>query len=169
MHSKIKNTILKYTEKNITNLDIYFGNNILSNKTNNIIFNKTISKEEFNLFLEKISLLNYKNTIYKQKIYNINSSYLNSESKKHTMKSNINSLFDNNKLYIYYYENECPYHSFPSNKNYNIIEQHINKYTINNEIDVLFINNDQIKISLIINHNIDHSIKQIEHLFTLYV
>lgn len=169
MNSKFKNTLMKYKEKNITNLDIYFGTNTLSTKTNNIIFNKTISNEKFNSLLDKISTHNYKNTIYKQKIYNVNSNYLNINSKKHTTKSNINSLFDDDKLYIYYLENEEQYHSFPSNKNYNIIEQHINQYTINNELKIVFINNNQIKISLIINHNIDHSIKQIEHLFTISI
>ena len=169
MNSKIKNIILKYNEKNISNLDIYFGTNILSGKTNNIIFDKSISNETFNSLLDKISTHNYKNTIYKQKIYNVNSNYLNINSKKHTTKSNLNSLFDDNKLYIYYSENKLPYNSFPSNKNYNIIEQHINQYTINNEINLLFINNNQLKISLILNHNIDHSIEQLEHLFTISI
>jgi len=169
MNSKIKNIILKYKEQNFTNLDIYFGNNILSGKTNNIIFNKTISNERFNSLLEKISTCNYKNTIYKQKIYNINSNFLDINSKKHTIKSNIKSLFDNEKLYIYYSENQNTYDSFPSNKSYNIIEQHVNKYTINNEINLIFINNNQIKISLILNHNIDHSIKQIDNLFTISI
>jgi len=169
MNSKIKNIILKYKEKNITNLDIYFGTNILSQKTNNIIFDKSISNSKFNSLLDKISTNNYKNTIYKQKIYNVNSNYLNLNSKKHTTKSNINSLFDDDKLYLYYSENEEQYNSFPSNKNYNIIEQHINQYTINNEINLLFINNNQLKISLLINHNIDHTIKQLESLFTISI
>jgi len=163
MNSKIKSILLKYKEKNINKLDIYFGNNILSSKSD-IIFDKHIPKDKFNIFLNHISSMNYKNTFYKQKIYNSNSNYLDT---KHTTKTNINSNIDDTKLYVYYLETEHPYHSFPANKEYNIIEQHVNNYNINNEINILFINNDKIQISLIINHNIDHSIKQLDNLFTI--
>ena len=166
MNSKLKSILLKYKEKNINKLDIYFGHNILSSKSD-IIFDKHIPKNEFNIILNHISSMNLKNTLYKQKIYNSNSNYLTiKHNKKHTIKTNINYEIDT-KLYVYYLETEYPYHSFPANKDYNIIEHHVNNYNVNNEINILFINNDKILISVIINHNIDHSIKQLDTLLTI--
>jgi len=168
MNKKLTNKLLNYNTNNINKLNIYFGTPIISHK-NNIIFNKEIPTQLFNTLFNTISSKNYNNINLKQTIYNTNSNYLNLNTKKHAIKTNINTMLDDDKLYVYYHEKDEGCTEFPCTKDYNIITQNINKFIVNNEISILFVDNNQVKIDILVNHNIDNSIKILDNLFAISI
>jgi len=162
MNKQIENTLLKFKENNINNLDIFLGSYL-----NNTIFNKKLDDHYYNSILDICVNKNYKRTKYNLKIYNYGINYLDFLSKKNWKKTNIKHINNNNNLFITYLNTEDIYHKFPCKKNYHILEQSVDKFKINEEISILFINNNQIKINTKLNHNVDLSLKKIKELFKI--
>lgn len=160
MNTQIENKLLKYKENNINTLDIFLGSYI--NKT---IFNKKLDEKYYNTILELLINKNYIKKYYNIKLYNYGINYLEYNSKSHWKKTNINQLQTNTNLFITYLNTEDQEHNFPCKKNYHVLEQSITEFKINDEICIIFINNNQIKINIILNHNIDLSIKKLKELF----
>jgi len=162
MNKQLENTLIKFKENNINNLDIFLGNYF-----NNDIFNKKLDESYYNSILDMCINKNYTRTKYNLKIYNYGINYLDYFSKKHFKKTNIKQINSNSNLFITYFNSEDDYHNFPCKKNYHVLEQTIHKFKINEEISILFINNNQIKITTTLNHNIDLSIKKLKELFKI--
>ena len=160
MNKQIENTLLKFKENNINNLDIFLGTYL-----NNSIFNKKINDNYYNSILNMCLNKNYTRTKYNLKIYNFGINYLDYLSKKNSKKTNIKYINNNNNnLFITYFNTEDDYYNFPCKKNYHVLEQSIDKFKINEEISILFINNNQIKINTKLNHNVDLSLKKLKEL-----
>lgn len=150
--------LLNYKTKNINKCSIYLGE--LEIKNSNItLFNKNIDIEKFNYLLNLFCSKNYKNNIFKTKILNYNNHYLDKYTNIHSKQNNINHTHIDNLLYITFLETNLHITEFSCKQNYNTLEQSINKFEINNEISILFINNNSIKIEINVNHNIDNTIK----------
>ena len=162
MNSKIKSKILHYSDNNQNTLDIYLGT--LKNK---IIFNKNIDIEYFKKAYQSIQLRNYKFTKFNRKIYNSLNDYLILENKQYIVKTNILPIYFNNKLFSFYNSQDKHYTEFSNKKNYNLIVQHIHNFQINEEINIQFINNSQIKINVSLNHNLDNTIPVLEELIEI--
>ena len=162
MNKQIENTLLKFKENNINNLDIYLGNYL-----NNSVFNKKLDEIYYNSILDMCINKNYTHTKYNLKIYNYGINYLDYLSKKNWKKTNIKHINNFNNLFITYFNTEDSYYNFPCKKNYNVLEQSIHKFKINEEISILFINNNQIKINTKINHNVDLSLNTLKQLFKI--
>ena len=162
MNKQIENKIFKFKENNINTLDIFFGKYL-----NNHIFNKKLDANYYNTILNIFINKNYKRKKYNIKLYNYGINYLDHKSKKHWNKTNINQLYTNKNLYITYLNTDSYYYNFPCKKNYHVLEHCINEFKINDEISFMFINNNQIKINIKLNHNIDLSIKKLNELFLI--
>ena len=162
MNKQIESKLLKFKENNINTLDIFLGSYLNTN-----IFNKKIDISNFNNILDILINKNYIRKKYNLKLYNYGIHYLEHYSKKHWNKTNINKLSSNTNLYITYLNTESHYYNFPCKKNYHVLEQCINEFKINDEISIIFINNNQIKINIKLNHNIDLSIKKLNELFLI--
>ena len=162
MNKQIENTLLKFKENNINNLDIFLGNYL-----NNSVFNKKLDEIYYNSILDMCINKNYTRTKYNLKIYNYGINYLDYLSKKNWKKTNIKHINNINNLFITYFNTQDSYYNFPCKKNYNVLEQSIHKFKINEEISILFINNNQIKINTKINHNVDLSLNTLKQLFKI--
>ena len=162
MNKQIENTLLKFKENNINNLDIFLGKYL-----NNSVFNKKIDEIYYNSILAICINKNYTHTKYNLKIYNYGINYLDYLSKKNWKKTNIKHINNINNLFITYFNTEDRYYNFPCKKNYNVLEQSIHKFKINEEISILFINNNQIKINTKLNHNVDLSLNTLKELFKI--
>jgi len=162
MNKQIENTLLKFKENNINNLDIFLGNYL-----NNSVFNKKLDEIYYNSILDLCINKNYTQTKYNLKIYNYGINYLDYLSKKNWKKTNIKHINNINNLFITYFNTQDSYYNFPCKKNYNVLEQSIHKFKINEEISILFINNNQIKINTKINHNVDLSLNTLKQLFKI--
>ena len=162
MNKQIENTLLKFKENNINNLDIFLGNYL-----NNSVFNKKLDEIYYNSILDLCINKNYTHTKYNLKIYNYGINYLDYLSKKNWKKTNIKHINNINNLFITYFNTQDSYYNFPCKKNYNVLEQSIHKFKINEEISILFINNNQIKINTKINHNVDLSLNTLKQLFKI--
>ena len=162
MNKQIENTLLKFKENNINNLDIYLGNYL-----NNSVFNKKLDEIYYNSILDMCINKNYTHTKYNLKIYNYGINYLDYLSKKNWKKTNIKHINNSNNLFITYFNTEDSYYNFPCKKNYHVLEQYIHKFKINEEISILFINNNQIKINTKLNHNVDLSLNTLKQLFKI--
>ena len=147
--------LLNYKTNTINKCCIYFGETEINNK-NIVIFNKTLINHSH--FLNIISSLNYKNKSYDTKIINYNNHYLNKYKNIHTKNTNINHNIIDNKLIITYLETIIPNNDFSCKKKYNTLNLSIIEFIINDEISIIFSDNT-IKIELIINHNIDNTLK----------
>lgn len=151
-----------YKSNNINKLEINFGNNIYNNK-DYCYFNKNIEQNLF--FQTQTNFIKYKKNIEKIVLYNYHNYYLNISENTHIHKQNISKLDNdkiNNLLFITSKECNLDYSNFSCKKNYNILEFTNTKYIINDEININFMNNKNnfyIKINIILNHNIDNSIK----------
>jgi hypothetical protein len=158
----VKNYLLNYKTNNINTIEICMGSYDIKNK-DNIVFNKTISKSQYDQYLKKY-LLNKKNT-YNQTIYRYNSNYLyiSDNDKTHFVKNNFMKYSNDNALLITYNKQELSYHEFSCKNKYHIIQNNIIDMIINDEISILFINNNSIKIKIKINHNIDLSLNFIHN------
>ena len=161
MNKQLENTLLKFKENNINNLDIFLGKYL-----NNSVFNKKIDEIYYNSILAICINKNYTHTKYNLKIYNYGINYLDYLSKKNWKKTNIKHI-NNNNLFITYFNTEDSYYNFPCKKNYHVLEQSIHKFKINEEISILFINNNQIKINTKLNHNVDLSLNTLKELFKI--
>jgi hypothetical protein len=157
----MEKTLLNYNEHNINKLDIYFGS-----FKDSSIFNKKLDSVEFNSFLELISSKNYSMKQYKLKIYQHGTHYYDFYSKKYVCKTNINKLKSDKHLYITYLEEVKEAYNFDCQRDFNVLEQAVTEFKVNNEISIYFINNNQIKIGIILNHNVDHSTKLLEKVLT---
>jgi len=162
MNKQIENTLLKFKENNINNLDIFLGNYL-----NNSVFTKKLDEIYYNSILDMCINKNYTHTKYNLKIYNYGINYLDYLSKKNWKKTNIKHINNINNLFITYFNTEDRYYNFPCKKNYNVLEQSIHKFKINEEISILFINNNQIKINTKLNHNVDLSLNTLKELFKI--
>ena len=167
MNKIIENTILDFKSNNINKLEIYLGTPTINSK-DITIFNKKIDSSKFTILLNLIVSKNYINKIYNQKIYNYSSKYYDMYSKQYFKKTNFKNIIDNN-LYIIYLESSLNYKDFSCHKNFHIVEQSINEYSINNELSILFINKNQIKIIAHLNHNIDLTLKELNKLIAITV
>ena len=163
MNSKIKNALTKYNENNINKLDIYFGK-----FENSITFNKNLNNNFYEKFYKNILEQNCQHKKYENNIINNNNQFLNKSNNKCYIKNNINKYKGINCLYIYYNEIIQEYSNFSCSKNYNILKQKIEEFKINNEISIYFTDN-QIKISVELNHNIDLTIPLLEKLLTISI
>ena len=163
MNSKIKNTLTKYNENNINKLDIYFGK-----FENSITFNKNLNNNFYEKFYKYIVEQNFQHKKYENTIINNNNQYLNKSKNKCYIKKNINNVKGINCLYIYYNEIIEDYSNFSCSRNYNTLKQKINEFKINNEIYIYFTEN-QIKISVELNHNIDLTIPLLEKLLAISI
>lgn len=157
--------LLNYKQKNINKCTIYLGNLEIKNK-NITIFNKNINNIKH--YLNIISTKNYKHNSFNTKIINYNNHYLDTQSNIHFKKTNINHTYINNLLLLTYLETKLPINEFSCKQNYNILEESIIKFIVNNEISILF-NNSSIKIDIIVNHNIDNTIKLLNKLLTYFI
>ena len=162
MNKQLENTLLKFKENNINNLDIFLGNYL-----NNSVFTKKLDEIYYNSILDMCINKNYTHTKYNLKIYNYGINYLDYLSKKNWKKTNIKHINNINNLFITYFNTEDRYYNFPCKKNYNVLEQSIHKFKINEEISILFINNNQIKINTKLNHNVDLSLNTLKELFKI--
>ena len=162
MIKQIENKLLKFKENNINTLDIFFGSYL-----NNNIFNKKLDATYYNNILDILINKNYSIKKYNIKLYNYGINYLDVGSKIHYKKTNVNKLSTDTNLYITYLNTNDHYYNFPCKKNYHALEQSINEFKINDEISIMFINNNQIKINIKLNHNIDLSIKKLNELFLI--
>ena len=162
MNSKIKSKLLNYSDNNQNTLDIYLGT--LKNK---IIFNKDIDSDYFKKCYQSIQLKNYKFTKFNRKIYNSVNDYLILENKQYIVKTNKVPICFNNKLFSFYNRQDKHYTEFSNKKNYNQIIQHIHNFQINEEINIQFINDCQIKIQVSLNHNLDNTIPVLEELLKI--
>jgi hypothetical protein len=154
----MEKTLLNYSSNNINKLDIYFGTFTTSSKDASI-FNKKLDSTEFNKYYEEISSKNYSMKHYKQKMYQHGTNYYDIYSKKYSSKTNISKLKSDKHLYITYLETLKESYHFDCQRDFNVIEQSVAEFKVNNEISIYFINNNQIKIGVTLNHNVDHSIK----------
>ena len=165
LSNTLKTYLTNYNSNKINTLDMYIGHYIIKNK-NNIVFNKNISKENYNKYLNKYLL--YKNISYNQSIYRDNNNYLYiNNNREHYFKTNFKNFNLDNVLLVSYNKQCKSYSEFPCKKTYNIIKNKIIKFIINDEISILFIEENEIlniKIEIDINHNIDLSIKFLENL-----
>jgi hypothetical protein len=161
----MEKTLLNYNSNNINKLDIYFGAFTTSSKDASI-FNKKIDLTEFNKYYEEISSKNYSMKQYKQKIYQHGTNYYDIYSKKYVCKTNISNLKSDKHLYITYLETLKESYHFDCQRDFNVLEQSVTEFKVNNEISIYFINNNQIKIGIILNHNVDHTIKLFEKVLT---
>ena len=168
MNKTIQNYILDFKSNNINKLDIYLGSTHINSK-DNTIFNKKISIYKFNTLLDLIVSNNYNNKLYNKKIYNYSSNYYDIYSKKYFKKTNSRKYIIDNNLYITYLESQLNNYDLSCQKNFHILEQTINEYSINNELSILFINKNQIKITVKLNHNIDLTLKEVEKLIAITV
>ena len=162
MNTKIKSKLLNYCDNNQNSLDIYIGK--LQNKT---VFKKNVEQKYFNKCYQTIQMKNYKFTKFNRTIYNYVNDYLTLEDKQYISKSNILPISFNNKLFAFYNRNEKHFTEFSNKKNYNKIQQKVDKFQVNEEVNVLFINNNQIKITVDLNHNIDNTIPVLEELIKI--
>ena len=154
----MEKTLLNYSVNNINKLDIYFGTFTTSSKDVSI-FNKNLDLSVFNSMLELISSKNYSMKQYKLKIHHHGTNYYDIYSKKYTSKTNISNLKSDKNLYITYLEKKKESYHFDCQREFNVLEQSITEFKVNNEISIHFINNNQIKIGVTLNHNVDNSIK----------
>ena len=159
MNSKIKSRLLNHSDNNQNTLDIYIGT--LKNK---VIFNKNLDLEYFKDFFEKIQQKNYKFTKFSRTIYNHVNDYLILENKQYISKTNKLPIVFDKKAFVFYFKEEKHYTEFSNKKTYNKIHQKIDSFQVNDEINILFINNNQIKINVSLNHNLDHTIPILEKL-----
>ena len=159
MNSKIKSRLLNHSDNNQNTLDIYIGT--LKNK---VIFNKNLDLEYFKDFFEKIQQKNYKFTKFSRTIYNHVNDYLILENKQYISKTNKLPIVFDKKAFVFYFKEEKHYTEFSNKKTYNEIHQKIENFKVNDEINILFINNNQIKINVSLNHNLDHTIPILEKL-----
>jgi hypothetical protein len=163
MNKQLENTLLKFKENNINNLDIFLGKYL-----NNTIFNKKLDENYYNTILDICINKNYTRTNFNLKIYNYGINYLDYLSKRHWTKTNIKHITNNNtKLFVTYLNTPDIYYHFPCKKNYHVTEQNIHNFKINDEISIMFINNNQIKINIKLNYNIDLAIKTLKDLFKI--
>lgn len=154
--NQINKFLLNYNTHNINKCSIYLGSIEIKNK-NILVFNKNIL--DYTNYLNIISTLNYKHNSYKSQILNYNHHYLNKSKNSHYKFTNINhNIIDDNKLIITYQETIQPIHDFSCKQNYNILNQSIHEFIVNNEITLIFTDNS-IKIDIIVNHNIDNTLK----------
>ena len=159
MNSKIKSRLLNHSDNKQNTLDIYIGT--LKNK---VIFNKNLDPVYFKAFFEKIQLKNYKFTKFNRTIYNHVNDYLILENKQYISKTNKLPIVFDEKAFVFYFKEEKHYTEFSNKKTYNEIHQKIDSFQVNDEINILFINNNQIKINVSLNHNLDHTIPILEKL-----
>lgn len=159
MNTKIKSRLLNHTDNKQNTLDIYFGT--LKNK---VVFNKNLDQEYFKHLFEKIQLKNYKFSKFSKTIYNHVNDYLILENKQYITKTNKLPLIFNSKAFVFYFKEEKHYTEFSNKKTYNEIHQKIENFKVNDEINILFINNNQIKISVSLNHNLDNTMPILEEL-----
>ena len=160
----MEKTLLNYNINNINQLEIYFGTfKDLSKDAS--IFSKKLDSTEFNKYYEEISSKNYSLKHYKQKIYQHANNYYDIYSKKYSSKTNISKLKSDKHLYITYLETLKESYHFDCQRDFNVVEQSVAEFKVNNEISIYFINNNQIKIGLTLNHNVDYTIKLLENLF----
>ena len=159
MNSKIKSRLLNYSNNNQNTLDIYIGS--LQNK---VVFNKNLEAGYFKHCFEKIQLNNYKFTKFSRTIYNNVNDYLILENKQYISKTNKLPIVFDKKAFVFYKKEEKHFTEFSNKKTYNEIHQKIDNFKVNDEINILFINNNQIKISVSLNHNLDNTIPILEDL-----
>ena len=159
MNKKIKSLILNYQDNLINSLDIYFGK-----LQNNILFEKNLDKNLFNAIYKTMQIKNYKYNKYDIIQYNYNNDYLTINTKKYISKKNIQTFHINDSLFAIYLKEDKPYSDFSNKKNYNKLTKSIEEFSINNEIKILFINNNQIKLEITLNHNIDNTIPILDDL-----
>ena len=160
MNKQLESTLLKFKQNNINTLDIVLGSYLNKN-----IFNKKLDENYFKTILENILDKNYSKKQFNVKVYNYGINFLEYYSKKHFKNTNVNRFITNNNLYITYLSTEEQHYNFPCKKDYHILEQSILEFKINDEICIKFINNNQIKINVKLNHNIDLSIEKLKDLF----
>ena len=161
----MEKTLLNYNVNNINKLDVYYGSFKDASKDASI-FSKKLDSTEFNSIFDNMTSKNYSMRQYKQKLYQHGTNYYDIYSKKYVCKTNISNIKSDKHLYITYLETQKESYHFDCQREFNVLEQSITEFKVNNEISIYFINNNQIKLGVALNHNVDHSIKLLEKVLT---
>ena len=158
---KIHKYLFDFKENKINKCDISMGNVIIETKYFSK-FDTSLEKTKYLELLNKYIGTKYKS--YNQKIYQDNNNFLETKGikKKHNTRKNMNNKLINNYLYSSYYEQEKNVHDFSCKKNYNIINNNVIEFLINDELSIIFLqnrNNYSVKLRMTLNHNIDRTLE----------
>ena len=164
LNKQLLSLLINHKSNNINKLDIYIGK-LEINYNKNKLFSKNISKYNYDQIINKF--LKYKFTNYKEQLYRYSNNYLSikNKTKTHYNKINFKNFSHDKYLFLVYSQNEVTYTDFTCKKEYHITNNNFTKFIINNEISILFIENKNkfnIKLEIIVDHNIDLTIKTLE-------
>lgn len=153
--------LFDFKENKINKCDIFIGKVLLRSKQFSR-FDTSIEKIIYTKLLDKYIGKKYRS--YNQKIYQDNNNFLeiNGTKKKHNMRKNMNNKLIDNYLYLSYFDQEKNIQDFSCKKNYNIINNNVIEFFINDELSILFLQNNNsysIKLRMCLNHNIDRTLE----------